>query len=194
MDLLHSAPANAGSPAPASRMTRKDVKTLGLASLGSALEYYDFTVFVFFAAVIGQVFFPPETPEWVRQAQAFAIFAVGFLIRPFGGVVIAHFGDRYGRKKLFVFTLLLMAVPTLLIGLLPTYAMVGVWAPILLLVMRILQGLAVAGEVPGAAVFVSEHVPGSRVGFACASLFGALYLGLFLGALAGALSSAWLDK
>jgi MFS family permease len=176
------------------RMTRKDIRTLALSSLGSALEYYDFTVFVFFAAVIGQVFFPPETPEWLRQAQAFAIFAVGFLVRPVGGVVIAHFGDKYGRKKLFMLTIFLMAVPTLLIGLLPTYAVAGIWAPILLLAMRVLQGLAVAGEVPGSAVFVTEHVPGRRVGVACASLFGALYLGLFLGSLAGAVTSAYLDK
>ena len=195
MDSLTEAPtAHHAETAHSDRMTRKDLRTLALSSLGSALEYYDFTVFVFFAAVIGQVFFPPETPEWVRQAQAFAIFAVGFLIRPIGGVVIAHFGDKYGRKKLFMLTIFLMAVPTLLIGLLPTYAVAGIWAPILLLAMRVLQGLAVAGEVPGSAVFVTEHVPGRRVGVACASLFGALYLGLFLGALAGAVTSAYLDK
>jgi MFS family permease len=194
MEMLHPTPTASVGAQSSSRMTRKDIRTLALASLGSALEYYDFTVFVFFAAVIGQVFFPPGMPEWLRQAQAFAIFAVGFLVRPLGGVVIAHFGDRYGRKKLFVFTLLMMALPTLLIGFLPTYAMVGFWAPVLLLAMRILQGLAVAGEVPGSAVFVSEHVPGSRVGMACASLFGALYFGLFLGALAGALTSSLMDK
>ncbi len=175
-------------------MKRKDVRTLALASLGSGLEYYDFTVFVFFAAVISEVFFPPGMPEWLRQLQVFAIFAVGFVIRPIGGAILAHFGDRYGRKKLFTFTLALMAVPTLLIGLLPTYAMVGVWAPVLLLLMRMLQGLAVSGEVPGAVVFVAEHVPRERVGFAAACLFGALNLGLFCGALVGAITAATLER
>jgi MFS family permease len=187
--------AERGMATPADRkLTRKDMRTLALSSLGGGLEYYDFTVFVFFAAIIGEVFFPPDTPEWLRQAQAFAIFAIGFVVRPIGGIVIAHFGDRFGRKKLFMFTLLLMAVPTLLIGLLPTYAMVGVWAPILLLLMRMLQGLAVAGEVPGSVVFVTEHVPASRVGFGGACLFGALNFGLFLGALVGALTAAYMDR
>jgi MFS family permease len=88
----------------------------------------------------------------------FGIFAAGYLARPLGGIVMAHFGDLVGRKKMFTLSILLMAVP-LAIGLLPTYASMGLVAPLLLLLMRILQGAAIGGEVPGAWVFVAEHVP-----------------------------------
>ena len=130
-----------------------------LAALGGALEYYDFIIFVFFTAVIGQLFFPPDTPDWLRQLQTFGIFAAGYLARPLGGIVMAHFGDRSGRKHMFTLSVFLMAIPTLLIGLLPTYATLGYAAPLALLLLRILQGAAVGGEVPGAWTFVAEHVP-----------------------------------
>jgi MFS family permease len=163
------------------RLSWIEVRTLILSSLGSALEYYDFTVFVFLAPIISVVFFPPGTPEWIRLLQTFAIFALGYFVRPIGGIVIAHFGDRVGRKKMFMFSLMLMAVPTLLIGFLPTYSQVGWLAPGLLLLMRLLQGFAVAGELPGAIIFVSEHSAARRVSFSCAALSGFLYLGLALG-------------
>jgi MFS family permease len=151
------------------------------------LEFYEFMVFGFFTVVIGKLFFPPDLPEAVRTFQAFALYSLGFLLRPVSGAIIGHLGDRFGRKKLFVFTVMLMAVPTLLIGLLPTYAQIGVMAPILLLVLRILQGIALAGEFAGASVFITEHVPGSRVGTASGFVLGASYIGFFLGAAAGAL-------
>ena len=131
---------------------------LALASLGGALEFYDFVIFVFFAATMGQLFFPPHMPEWMRLVQTFGIFAAGYLARPLGGVVMAHFGDLSGRKKMFMLSILLMAIPTLLMGLLPTYAQAGVLAPLLLLLLRVMQGAAIGGEAPGAWVFVSEHV------------------------------------
>lgn len=137
------------------KLTLQDYKTLTLAALGGALEFYDFIIFVFFAVVIGQLFFPPEMPDWLRQAQTFGIFAAGYLARPLGGVVMAHFGDLLGRKRMFMLSILLMTLPTLAIGLLPTYAAIGIWAPLLLLAMRVLQGAAIGGEVPGAWVFVS---------------------------------------
>lgn len=153
---------------PATRpLTRSDAKTLVLAALGGALEYYDFIIFVFFTSVIGQLFFPPETPDWLRQLQTFGIFAAGYLARPLGGIVMAHFGDRSGRKQMFTLSVFLMAIPTLIIGLLPTYATLGYTAPLALLLMRILQGAAVGGEVPGAWTFVAEHVPERKTGFAC---------------------------
>jgi len=164
-------------------LTRQDARTLFLASLGGALEFYDFIIFVFFATVIGQLFFPPDMPEWLRQLQTFGLFAAGYLARPLGGVVMAHFGDLFGRKKVFTFSVFLMAVPTLIMGLLPTYATIGVAAPILLLVMRMLQGAAIGGEAPGAWVFVSEHVPARRVGLACGMLTGGLTGGILLGSL-----------
>lgn len=161
----------------------RDLKTLALAALGGALEFYDFIIFVYFTATIGQLFFPADTPDWLRQLQAFGLFAAGYLARPLGGVVMAHFGDRGGRKRMFTLSVFLMAVPTLLIGLLPTYATAGYAAPLALLALRILQGAAVGGEVPGAWVFVAEHVPPRRVGFACGTLTAGLTLGILLGSL-----------
>ncbi|XXF81183.1 MFS transporter [Myxococcaceae bacterium GXIMD 01537] len=169
---------------PAQRpLTRQDARTLALAALGGALEFYDFIIFVFFTAVIGQLFFPPDTPEWLRQLQSFGLFAAGYLARPLGGIIMAHFGDRTGRKRMFTLSVMMMAVPTLLIGSLPTYATAGYAAPLALLLLRILQGAAVGGEVPGAWVFVSEHVPERRVGFACGTLTAGLTLGILLGSL-----------
>ena len=133
-------------------LNHQDYKTLTLAALGGALEFYDFIIFVFFAAVVGELFFPADIPEWLRQVQTFGIFAAGYLARPLGGIIMAHFGDLVGRKKMFTLSILLMAIPTLAIGLLPTYASMGIVAPLLLLLMRILQGAAIGGEVPGVGV------------------------------------------
>jgi len=168
---------------PGPRLTARDYKTLCLATLGGLLEFYDFIVFVFFANTIGEIFFPPEIPDWLRQFQTFGIFAAGYLARPLGGVAMAHTGDLSGRKQMFTLSIFLMALPTLGIGLLPTYGQVGIWAPVLLLLFRILQGVAVGGEVPGAWVFVSEHVNPSRVGLACGILTGGLTGGILLGSL-----------
>lgn len=162
---------------------RQDYQTLTLAALGGALEFYDFIIFVFFAVVVGKLFFPPDMPEWLRQFQTFGIFAAGYLARPLGGIVMAHFGDLFGRKRMFTLSIVLMALPTLLMGLLPTYAQIGVWAPLALLALRILQGAAIGGEVPGAWVFVAEHVPPRHVGYACGTLTAGLTLGILLGSL-----------
>ena len=164
-------------------LTARDYKTLWLATLGGVLEYYDFIVFIFFANTIGNLFFPPEIPDWVRQFQTFGIFAAGYLARPLGGVLMAHAGDLSGRKKIFTLSVFLMALPTLGIGLLPTYAYLGAWAPVFLLLLRILQGAAVGGEVPGAWVFVAEHVPPLRVGLACGISNAGFAGGILLGSL-----------
>ena len=164
-------------------LNRQDYKTLVLAALGGALEFYDFIIFVFFAVVIGQLFFPPDMPDWLRQVQTFGIFAAGYLARPLGGIVMAHFGDLLGRKRMFMLSIFLMSLPTLAIGLLPTYASIGIGAPLLLLLLRVLQGAAIGGEVPGAWVFVSEHVPPRHVGFACGTLTAGLTGGILLGSL-----------
>ena len=176
--------------APARPMSRNDAKTLALASLGGALEFYDFIIFVFFAPVIGFLFFPADTPDWLKLLQSYGIFAAGYLIRPLGGVVLAHFGDMIGRKRMFTLSVFLMAAPTLIIGLLPTYETLGYGAPILLLAMRLVQGAAIGGEVPGAWVFVAEHVPKNKVGFAC----GLLCAGLTVGILLGTLVAGWVNS
>ncbi|GAB2795597.1 MFS transporter [Halomonas shantousis] len=169
--------------APSRPLSRGDVKVLSLSALGGALEFYDFIIFVFFATVIGQLFFPPEMPEWLRQIQTFGIFAAGYLARPLGGIIMAHFGDLLGRKKMFTLSIFLMSIPTLIMGVLPTYATIGYLAPLALVAMRILQGAAVGGEVPGAWVFVTEHVDRRHVGFACGSLSAGLVAGILLGSL-----------
>jgi MFS family permease len=165
------------------KLSRSDYRTLVLAALGGALEFYDFIIFVFFAVVIAKLFFPPSMPDWLSQLQTFGIFAAGYLARPLGGIVMAHFGDLLGRKRMFMLSIFLMSVPTLAIGLLPTYAVIGIWAPLLLLGLRVLQGAAIGGEVPGAWVFVSEHVPQRHVGFACGTLTAGLTGGILLGSL-----------
>jgi predicted MFS family arabinose efflux permease len=170
-------------------LNRGDVKTLLLSALGGALEFYDFVIFVYFAKTIGHLFFPPGTSEWLATLQTYGIFAVAYLARPLGGIVMAHFGDRIGRKRMFTLSVFLMAVPTLLIGVLPTYATLGALAPLLLMLLRVVQGLAIGGEVPGAWVFVAEHVPRRRVGLAVACLSA----GLTAGILMGSLLAAWLN-
>ncbi len=169
--------------APARPLTRGDYKTLSLSALGGALEFYDFIIFVFFATVVGKLFFPPDMPEWLRQLQTFGIFAAGYLARPLGGIVLAHFGDMLGRKRMFTLSIFMMAVPTLVMGMLPTYAQIGIAAPLLLLLMRVVQGAAIGGEVPGAWVFVAEHVPSKHVGYACGTLTSGLTAGILLGSL-----------
>ncbi|HTF66267.1 MAG TPA: MFS transporter, partial [Edaphobacter sp.] len=164
-------------------LSTSEVRILSLASIGGALEFYDFVIFVFFATIIGKLFFAASLPDWVRQAQTFGIFAAGYLARPIGGIVMAHFGDTRGRKRIFTLSVLLMAIPTLLIGLLPTYQSIGVAAPLLLLSMRVLQGVAIGGEAPGAWVFVAEHARRGRVGFAVGLLTSGLSFGILIGSL-----------
>jgi MFS family permease len=169
-----------------SRPTGRAAKTLTLAALGGALEFYDFIIYVFFAPVISQLFFPPDTQDWLRQLQTYGIFAAGYVARPVGGIIMAHFGDLFGRKRMFTLSVFLMAVPTLAIGILPTYSSAGLLAPLALLLLRLLQGAAVGGEVPGAWVFVAEHAPAGRVGLACGLLSAGLTGGILLGSLVAA--------
>jgi len=189
---MTAAPASVSPSTPARRLDRHDARTLILSALGGALEFYDFVVFVFFAKVLGELFFPAGTAPWVALLQIYSIYAVGYLARPLGGIVMAHFGDKAGRKKMFTLSVFLMALPTLCIGLLPTYAQLdhtiqlGALAPLLLLALRIVQGIAIGGEIPGAWVFVAEHAPSGRVGFACASLTSGLTAGILIGSLLAA--------
>ncbi|MDR3446788.1 MULTISPECIES: MFS transporter [unclassified Dyella] len=187
--MTQALPTTAALVSPDRRLGARDIQTLFLASLGGALEFYDFVVFVFFALPLSHLFFPPNTAPWLAQLQVYGIFAAGYLARPLGGIVMAHFGDRQGRKRMFTLSVFLMALPTLAIGLLPVYASVGLLAPLLLLIMRVVQGVAIGGEVPGAWVFVAEHAPRGRVGFACACLTS----GLTVGILIGSLTAAWIN-
>jgi MFS family permease len=176
-----------------SHLSREQKRNLALASLGSLLEFYEFMVFGFFTVIIGKLFFPPGLPDAVKTFQAFALYSLGFALRPLAGAIIGHLGDKFGRKKLFMLTVFMMAVPTTLIGLMPTYAAIGSAAALLLLLLRLVQGVAIAGEFAGASVFVIEHVPASRLATATGCTLGASYVGFFLGAGSGALMAALLS-
>lgn len=171
------------TPSRTPSLTWKDLRTLMLAALGGALEFYDFVIFAYFAKVIAQHFFPASQPDWLRQTETFGLFGAGYLARPLGGVIMAHFGDLHGRKKMFAFSVLLMAAPTLLIGLLPGFDTLGVGAPLVLLVLRMAQGAAMGGEAPGGWVFVVEHASPRHTGLACGLLTGGLTAGMLIGSL-----------
>ncbi len=162
--------------------TTPQKRVLLLSSLGGVLEFYDFIIYIFLAPYIEKVFFANNS-SYVASLKTLAIFSIGYLLRPLGGVIFAHFGDRYGRKVVFLLTVVLMAVPSFAIGLLPTTAEVGMAAPIMLLVCRMMQGLALGGEIPAAITFVSEHIPVKRRGIAIATLFFGINLGMLLGSL-----------
>ncbi|MGH3145153.1 MAG: MFS transporter, partial [Rubrobacter sp.] len=133
--------------------------------LGTTIEWYDFFIYGTAAALVfGQLFFP-EFSSLAGTLAAFATFAVGFIARPLGGVVFAHFGDRVGRKPMLVWSLMIMGTATLLMGFLPGFETIGVWAPILLVVLRFVQGFGVGGEWGGAALMAVEHAPEGRRGF-----------------------------
>lgn len=171
-------------------LTVEHCKVLALSAMGGMLEYYEFTIFIFLSPFISQLFFPSSIPLWLRELQTLTIFAAGYLTRPIGGIVLASLGDRLGRKRMFALSVLLMAGPTLLIGLLPTYAAIGMWAPAALLLCRLVQGIALGGELPTAMVFVSEHVPERRLGFAFGTVGSSVVLGFIL---ASAVISGLLD-
>lgn len=161
-------------------------KTLGLSALGGALEVFDFVIFIFLSEVIQQVFFPATMPHWLSLLQTFAIFSAGYLARPLGGIVMAQYADRFGRKKAFTISILMMSMPCFFISLMPGYTQIGYFAPLLLLLLRITQGAAVGGEVPSAWVFVYEHTPKSHTGLVLGALQAGLTLGYLLGAIVGA--------
>lgn len=145
----------------------KDMRKVALTSLsGTSIEWYDFFLYGTAAAVIfPQAFFPQDLPTMVVLIASFSTFAVGFLARPLGGVIFGHFGDRVGRKKTLVVALMMMGVATTLIGFLPTYQSIGVMAPLLLVVLRFVQGLAIGGQWGGAMLLVTESAPKDQRGW-----------------------------
>jgi MFS family permease len=148
-------------------------------AVGTMIEWYDFYIFGSLAAVISPLFYPPGNQTFAYIAYL-ATFAVGFVVRPFGALFFGRIGDIIGRKYAFLVTLLIMGGATALIGFLPTYASIGIAAPIILLLIRILQGLALGGEYGGAAVYVAEHVPDARRGFYTSFIQITATLGLFV--------------
>lgn len=156
-------------------------KAITAASLGNALEWFDFGVYGFVAYALGQVFFPSATPG-IQMIAALATFSVPFLIRPLGGIFFGMLGDKYGRQKILAITIIIMSISTFCIGLIPSYASIGIWAPILLLLAKMAQGFSVGGEYTGASIFVAEYSPDRKRGFMGSWLdFGSI-VGFVLGA------------
>jgi MFS family permease len=160
-------------------MTREEKKVILASSLGTIFEWYDFYLYGSLAALIGAQFFSAY-PEATRNVFALLAFAAGFLVRPFGALVFGRLGDLAGRKYTFLITIVIMGLSTFLVGLLPSYETIGVAAPIALLALRMLQGLALGGEYGGAAVYVAEHAPHKRRGFYTSFIQTTATLGLLL--------------
>jgi len=162
---------------------RAQWRVIILSSLGGALEFYDFVIYSMFAQYIGAAFFPASDPL-NSLMLSFTVFAVGYVARPFGGVVFSHFGDKYGRRPVFIVAMLTMSLATVGIGLLPGYAQWGIAASVLMVVLRLLQGFCLGGELPGAITYVVETAP-AKAGFASGFVFFCVNSGV---ALASALS------
>jgi MHS family proline/betaine transporter-like MFS transporter len=165
--------------------------------IGNVLEWYDFAIYGYFAAAIGRHFFPHEDAV-AQLLSAFGVFAIGYLMRPVGGVLIGHIGDRFGRRAALTFSVAAMAIPTFLIGLLPGYTTLGLAAPIALTLLRMLQGLSVGGEYTSSMVFLVEHAPAGRRGLmgalASCGACGGILLGSAVGAgFAASMSDVALD-
>jgi metabolite-proton symporter len=172
-----------------------DARRVGLASgVGTAVERYDFFIYGTAAAVVFGPQFFPQVSEFVGRLAAFASFALGFLALPLGGIVMGHFGDRVGRKSMLVWSLMLMGLSTFGIGLLPTYARIGVWAPLLLVALRLLQGFALGGEWGGAVLMSVEHAPAARRGLYGSFVALGLPIGLILANLVFLLASIGISR
>ncbi|MEH3148410.1 MAG: MFS transporter [Methylobacterium frigidaeris] len=171
---------------------RRERDGLLAGAVGNLLEWYDFAIYGYFSAVLGRAFFPAENPA-TSLLSALAVFAAAFFMRPLGGILFGHIGDRYGRGRALVLSAALMTVSTVAIGCLPTYDSAGLMAPVLLVVLRLAQGLSVGGEYTSSVIFLVEGSPARRRGLfgslACSSSGG----GILLGSLAGVLVTALLD-
>jgi MHS family proline/betaine transporter-like MFS transporter len=153
--------------------------------IGNVLEWYDFAIYGYFAAAIGRQFFPHEDAV-AQLLSAFGVFALGYLMRPIGGVLIGHIGDRFGRRAALIYSVTAMTIPTFLIGLLPGYATLGILAPVALTLLRMVQGLSVGGEYTGSMVFLVEHAPEGRRGLMGALTASGAGIGTLLGSAVGA--------
>lgn len=183
------------TPAPTSpasdRITAAGWRIVLLASLGGTLEFYDFVIFGVFARDIAAAVFPNASPIASLMAS-FATFAVGYLARPFGGIVLAHYGDRYGRRKVFLWSVFVMSAATLGMGLVPSYAQWGVAASLVMVVLRLLQGFCLGGELPGALTYVVETAP--RIApLVCGVVFACVTMGVAAATAVSLSVRTWLD-
>jgi MHS family proline/betaine transporter-like MFS transporter len=152
---------------------------------GNILEYYDFTVYAVFTLAIAQTFFPSDTPTYIKELLSLSVFAVGFVTRPLGGVVFGYIGDRFGRRIALIISMLGMTIPTFMIGLIPAYDTIGIYAPITLVLLRLIQGMCISGEGAGAAIFILEHYRNLRPGFTAGLVHGSNIAGTLLASCLG---------
>jgi MHS family proline/betaine transporter-like MFS transporter len=164
-------------------------RAIAAGMIGNVLEWYDFAIYGYFAASIGRHFFPREDPV-AQLLAAFGVFALGYLVRPVGGALIGHIGDRYGRRNALTVSVAAMAVPTFLMGLLPGYDTLGILAPIALVLLRMVQGLSVGGEYTSSMVFMVERAPAGQRGLMGALTASGTTLGILMGSGVGAVTAA----
>ena len=179
--------------APASAAPRQDVRSIAAAVAGTVFEWFDFFLYGSLAVVFGRQFFPPGH-ETAGLLAALAVFGAGWVVRPLGALIFGRLGDRVGRRRAFLITIVLMGFSTVASGMLPTYAQAGLLAPLLLVLLRLLQGLAVGGEFGGAATYVAEHSPPHRRGLNTSLVMGTGTIGLLLALLAITLTRAALGQ
>ncbi len=169
------------------RLNPQERKIVGLAALGGMLEFYDFIIYGMFSVYFAHQFFPSDN-QLLSIIESYVVFVLGYLSRPLGGMLFSHIGDEHGRKKVLIITIILMGISSLGIGLLPTYNQIGIIAPIGLVVFRLLQGLALGGELPSTYVYISETMPEKR-----GSGFGITMVGVNSGLLLGGLINQLLN-
>ncbi len=162
--------------------------------VGNALEWYDYALYAQFASIIAQHFFPPSHDPLVPIIATFGVFAAGFIMRPVGAIVFGLIGDRYGRRAALSIAILTMAIPTALIGLLPTYESIGLFAPLLLTIIRLLQGLSLGGEFSGCITYIVEYAPINKRGLAGSTSFVSMCIGMLLGSLTATFISSIMDE
>lgn len=155
------------------------LRILFSAIVGNALEWYDYLLYAYFADIFAKLFFP-TSDEYLSIMISFAAFAIGFVARPLGGIVFGYIGDRFGRKVSLTISIILIAVPTTIMGLLPTYYQIGIFAPILLILMRILQGISLGGEFSASSTFLVESAPKNQQGFYGSFSTASIGLGMIL--------------
>jgi MHS family proline/betaine transporter-like MFS transporter len=168
-------------------------KVIASGMIGNGLEWYDYALYGQMAALLGTLFFPAGDAG-VQLLATYGVFAAGFVVRPLGAILFGWIGDKYGRKSAMVLAVLMMAIPTGCIGLLPTYSQVGMLAPVLLTIIRLLQGLSLGGEFAGSITYIVEHAPARRRAWAGSASLVSLILGFLLGSLVVNFMLGWLGK
>lgn len=167
---------------PTQTLNPQERKIVTLAALGGMLEFYDFIIYGIFAVYFSHQFFPSQN-DLLVIIQTYFVFVLGYIARPIGGIIFSHIGDEYGRKKVLIITIILMGIASLGIGILPTYSQIGIAAPLLLLILRLIQGLALGGELPSTYVYISECIAKKRgiaFGITMSGVNGGLLLGMLI--------------